>query len=332
MGHLDAIIGQDQAVGMLKKRLETGLISHAYLFVGPAGVGKQTTAQAFVRDLLAREDQAASVYLQEGMHPDLLEITIPENRTRISKEQISRDMIPWLAMRPYRAKHRVVLISDSHLLSLEAANALLKTLEEPPDYAIVIMVADQAELLETIVSRCQLVRFYPWPQTTIVSWLTSQGVSPEQAQRAAQLGQGSVGEAWRFSQENQWEARQDTALALLRDLAGGQPIKILEAASRLEEDLELMSRLVETLLRDRLIMQHTDHESMLIFAENQESYKKLPSLDPERLRMTLNRVHQLRQHARFHVNRSLIGINMAYELLHLLQNRPPVKQLQTQRR
>lgn len=320
MAGFSSILGQDQAVAMLRHSLESGTISHAYLFTGPSGVGKQKTARAFINALLRQEDSQAEIYLREGLHPDLMEISVPENRTRISKEQISREMIPWLAVKPYRARHRIILIHDSHLMSTEAANALLKTLEEPPEYAVIILLTDSVEMLETIISRCQLLRFYPLNTGDIFSALTSQGISDQKASRAARLSQGSLGDAWRFCQEENWEAKWSAALNLLVGLNTGEPIKVLEAAAHIEEDLELITRLVEIILRDRLISQYTDQEEMLIFPENQEIFDKLPDLTPEQVRGGLERVNQLQRYSRYHVNRSLISINIAYEWLNLLQN------------
>lgn len=319
MAGFTSIVGQDQATAMLQRSLDSGIISHAYLYMGPPGVGKQKTARTFINLLLEQEDSEAGIYLRQGIHPDLMEISIPENRTRISKEQISKEMIPWLAMKPYRAKHRIVLIHDSHLLSMEAANALLKTLEEPPEHALLILLNDSTEMLETILSRCQLLRFYPLGAQPIETILISQGIDPEQASRAARLSQGSLGDALLFSQEENWPERWQETLALLEGLSSGEPIKVLEAAARVEKELELNVRLVETILRDRMILQYSNQEDLLLFPENQDIYGQIPHLNPEQVRNGWERVNQLKNYSRFHVNRSLIAVNIAYEWLHILQ-------------
>jgi DNA polymerase-3 subunit delta' len=319
MAGFSSIIGQDQATAMLQHSLDSGIISHAYLFIGPPGVGKQKTARTFIDLLLKQEDSEAGIYLREGIHPDLMEIRIPENRTRISKEQISGEMIPWLAMKPYRAKHRIVLIHDSHLMSVEAANALLKTLEEPPEYALLILLNDTSEMLETIVSRCQLLRFYPLESQEIEKILIDQGVDAQQASRAARLSQGSLGDAWLFSQEENWPERWHQTLRLLQGLSSGETIKVLEAAALMEKELELNVRLMETIIRDRLILQYSDQDNMLLFPENKDMYKQIPPLNPEQVRRGWERISQIKNYSRYHVNRSLIAVNIAYEWLHLLQ-------------
>lgn len=333
MADFSSIIGQDQAVALLQSSLDSGIISHAYLFMGPPGVGKEKTARTFAHLLLQQEDPAAEIYLREGIHPDLMEISLPENRTRISKEQVSQEMIPWLAMKPYRAVHRLVLIHDSHLMSLEAANALLKTLEEPPEYALIILLSDTSEILETIVSRCQLLHFYPLGVPEIESVLLSRGVEPELASRAARISQGSLGEALQFCEEKDWPGRWQKALTLLQGLSSGEPVKVLEAASLMEEDLELNVRLVETIIRDRLILQYSDQDNVLLFPESKDIYRQLPRLHPQQVLRGWERINRLKRYSRYHVNRSLIAINIAYEWLHLLQHHvSPSQGTRTQRR
>lgn len=319
MADFASIIGQDQATALLQRSLDSGVISHAYLFMGPPGVGKQTTARIFAHLLLQQEDPAAEIYLREGIHPDLMEISLPENRTRISKEQISQDMIPWLAIKPYRARHRIVLIHDSHLMSLEAANALLKTLEEPPEYALIILLSDTAEILETIVSRCQLVNFNTLGAGEIESVLLSRGVEPQLASRVARISQGSLGEALQFCEEKDWSSCWQKALNLIQGLSSGEPVKVLEAASMMEEDLELNVRLVETIIRDRLILQYSDQDNVLVFPESKNIYRQLPRLNPQQVLRGWERINRIKRYSRYHVNRSLIAINIAYEWLHLLQ-------------
>jgi hypothetical protein len=164
-----------------------------------------------------------------------------------------------------------------------------------------------------------LLRFYPLWVQQIGGILSSQGVDSEQASRAARLSQGSLGDALLFSQEENWPERWQETFALLEGLSSGEPIKVLEAAARVEKELELNVRLVETILRDRMILQYSDQEELLLFPENQDLYGQIPHLDPEQVRNGWERVNQLRNYSRFHVNRSLIAVNIAYEWLHLLQ-------------
>jgi DNA polymerase-3 subunit delta' len=138
---------QPEAKRLLGAALSEGP-AHAYLFHGPHGVGKRSFARAFGRGLLGTERQ---------VHPDLYELEALGEMIRIDAiRELRRD----LHMRPFEADRRVYLVHDAHLLNEDAADALLKDLEEPPSYAVIVLVADDlGPIPETIRSRCQLVPF-----------------------------------------------------------------------------------------------------------------------------------------------------------------------------
>jgi DNA polymerase-3 subunit delta' len=138
---------QAEAKRLLDAALQEGP-AHAYLFHGPHGVGKRDFARAFARELLATTRE---------VHPDLYELEALGEMIRIDAiRELRRD----LHMRPFEADRRVYLINDAHLMNEDAADALLKDLEEPPAYAVIVLVADDlGPIPETIRSRCQLVPF-----------------------------------------------------------------------------------------------------------------------------------------------------------------------------
>jgi DNA polymerase III subunit delta' len=147
----DSIPEQDEAKRLLGAALTEGA-AHAYLFHGPAGVGKRATAVAFASALLGGDPR-----VERRSHPDLYVLEPLGDQIRIDAvRQMRRD----LHMRPFEAQRRVYLVFGAHLLNDEAADALLKDLEEPPDYAVIVLVADEVgPLPETIRSRCQAVGF-----------------------------------------------------------------------------------------------------------------------------------------------------------------------------
>ena len=147
----DEIVEQAEAKRLLQAGLDEGP-AHAYLFHGPAGVGKRKAAIAFAGALLGDRGR-----VERRAHPDLYVLEPLGDQIRIDEiRTLRRD----LHMRPFEASRRVYLIVSAHLLNTEAADALLKDLEEPPDYAVIVLLADElGPLPETIRSRCQLVPF-----------------------------------------------------------------------------------------------------------------------------------------------------------------------------
>ena len=233
LGLFSDIIGQEMAVALLTRALEQGA-SHAYLFSGPPGVGKTNAALAFAAGLACPDGGCGTCAtcrrVQEGLHPDV-RIIAPEGNT-IRLEQITDheghragDEMPVVqdaARRPYEigARAKVFIISDADSLGIEAGNALLKTLEEPPSYVYFILVTDRPErLLPTIASRCQLVAFSPVPARAIAADLSTRwGVKPEEALLVARVAGGNLSYARELATSDGARRQRDVLLDLARDL------------------------------------------------------------------------------------------------------------------
>lgn len=312
MNYFAAIRGHDINLSLLRKALDIQRVSHAYLFLGPSGIGKMLTARAFASHLIASGDPEAQLFLEQGMHPDLLIIEKQDNRSLLSIEQITRDMEPWLALKPFRSGFRVVIIRDAQLLSEPAGNALLKVLEEPPPYAVIMLVADETNLLETITSRCQLLRFFPVSEESVVSCLIEQGIDPETARRAAQLGQGSVGRSWHFASEEEFSHLWDDARRMVNDLGQGKPVQVFLSAERMETHPELLSTMLETILRDIYIYRLLENPALLLIPENLNLARAFSRTDPRRIMKQIQVISRLRRHYRQNVNALLLNINVAY--------------------
>ncbi len=201
--HLDVfkdIVGQNKAVSFLENILEHGTASHAYLFTGPDGVGKRTAAISVAAALNCAHDGCGScpvcVKIRNGAHPDVESIRPAGNSLKI--DQI-RGIGQSIGLRPFEGARKVYIIEDAHLMTVEAANALLKNLEEPPPYVAFILTAPGADsLLPTIQSRCQEVVFRAVPPRFIQTLLLAEGAAADEAEIAMALSGGSVGKAKRI--------------------------------------------------------------------------------------------------------------------------------------
>jgi DNA polymerase-3 subunit delta' len=202
-----SVRGHDRIVEALRANLRSGRFHHAFLFVGPEGVGKRTFARTLARALLCERNPEAlldpcgtcpgCVQVEAGTHPDLLEVARPEDRQELPIRVI-RDLCAEFGLKPARGSRKVAIVDDVDDMNDEAANAFLKTLEEPPPGAVLILIGTSAELqLETIVSRCQVIRFEPLPEPLLADLLLEKGVAadPDDAARLAALGEGSMSRA-----------------------------------------------------------------------------------------------------------------------------------------
>ena len=206
-------VGHDKALSVLQRGLESDRLSHSYLIAGPAQVGKTTLALDLAR---AVNCVAESVPCGEcdqcrritaNLHPDVRIIGLEPARsgrlrTQISIEQM-RDLQRDTSLLPFEGQFRVLIIESAELLSEEAANSLLKTLEEPPERVMLILLAsDAGALLPTIVSRCRLIQLRPVAASKIADFLTSRkGVSPDKAQEIAGAASGRFGWAVRAADD-----------------------------------------------------------------------------------------------------------------------------------
>ncbi len=161
MSFKNAIIGNEQIANMLEKSYKLGKLSHAYLFDGPEHIGKKTLALAFCK-LILNDDRKN---IEEN--PDLIILRPDENKKQIMIEQI-RDLQKKLSLFPYSAKYKAVIIEQADMMSKSAANSILKTLEEPCDTTILILLtSNSGNLLDTIKSRCQILKFLPIKRKTL---------------------------------------------------------------------------------------------------------------------------------------------------------------------
>src|SRR5437868_2435966 len=184
----EEVIGQDHVTQTLQKAIKSGRISHAYLFTGPRGVGKTTVARILAREVNNFQFDGESANL------DIIEIDAASNR-RIDEIRDLRDRV---RITPVSGRYKVYIIDEVHMLTKEAFNALLKTLEEPPAHIIFILATTEAHKLpDTIISRTQRFEFKPIPVSKAVSQLASIAkqekieISPEAIELLAAFGNGS---------------------------------------------------------------------------------------------------------------------------------------------
>ncbi len=239
------ILGHETAINFLNNHAKPGKTRHAYLITGPDGVGRETLALAFAKALNCQNPPAEGEFcgkclacrqIDEQRYPDLLIVRVVEGSKDLKIDQI-REMQQTLALAPYQSPFRMVLIPDFQHATIGASNALLKSLEEPPSRALLILTADAKEsLLETIASRCEVLRLRPSSITTLESYLRDEiALSPARAKRLAHLAGGRVGTALSFNSDQDLLDAYDEALTDLGDLLNSRLRERLQYVERLQQ-------------------------------------------------------------------------------------------------
>ena len=248
MESFETLPEQEEAKGLLTAALAESP-AHAYLFHGPPGSGKRRAALLFAAAILGDRDRVL-----RRAHPDLYVLEPLGDQIRIDPiRELRRD----LHMRPFEADRRVYVVAGAHLMNEDAADALLKDLEEPPSYAVVVLVADElGPLPETIRSRCQHVRFRRLSQRAVKAHLAARGLEGERLEVAARVAGGRLDRAQRLLDDDAAAARR-TVLDLAR-------------AAYLEPyfDITAAADAVETLARKRGAKARAATEASALEGEN----------------------------------------------------------------
>ena len=249
------IAGNEPIKAYLQKALAENRLPQTLLFSGPEGIGKSLFAKAVAARLL----NADPLRIAKENHPDL-HIVRPEGKSGVHAIDTLREMIEKGRSAPFEAPAHFFLIEDAHRMQPAAANALLKTLEEPgPDTTFVLLSSSPREMLPTILSRCAHLPFQPLPETTVAALLQAKGYDP----RFAKISSGSIGQALEIASCPEIEEQRQILFQILRQKPSYPELsKQLEKIDELlekEEDPVRLSRRVEHLFSLLLLWNRDQH-------------------------------------------------------------------------
>jgi DNA polymerase III subunit delta' len=254
------IVGHDQAVSVLRRSITSDLLSHAYIFTGTPGVGKRTLAMAFAMTLNCEAEPPEGSELPDvpcgycsscsrilrGEHPDVTEINLETQAAMLAEEGSKRapakelridsirELQRTVGLSPYSGRWKVYIIGDAQKMNEEAANCLLKTLEEPPPHTILILLApDEASVLPTIFSRCMHIPLRLLPRTLVASSLEKEWrAEPEHAEHLAALSGGRLGWAVSMLRDRNKLEHRSRALEDIAVLSGSTILDRVNAAAK----------------------------------------------------------------------------------------------------
>ena len=281
MNTFSEIIGQEIVVSHLQNALRTGGVSHAYILNGAKGSGRHMIARSFSATLLCENPRQAGdriepcgeclscIQTAAGSNPDLITLE-REKENSIGVGDIRR-MRADVQIKPYSAEHKIYIIPDAEKMTPAAQNALLKTLEEPPSYAVILLLADgTGSFLPTIMSRCITLPLRPVPEKAVEDCLKERfGAKEDRARLCARFSGGSIGRAALLLENENFANLREKTILLLQKIEKTNAAQLASFAKETvtEEETRDLIDLILTWNRDLLVCRSTHSTENLIFTD-----------------------------------------------------------------
>lgn len=318
------IIGHEEIINNLKKSIKNNKVSHAYLIVGEDDSGKLTLAKAFAMALQCTNiDPNANIedidacgvcnsckQFMSDNHPDVVYVQMTKNKFSIGiddiREQVNEDII----IKPYSSRYKIYIIDKAESLSEEAQNGLLKTLEEPPEYAIIILLSNNLErILETVQSRSVYLNIRAVDKKLIKGYLMSEYKVPDyKAELNATFAQGNVGKAINFALNESFEDTIEEVVKVLEKINSFDNNEIIETAKNLTKDKD-RNNVIDVLdlmflwYRDVLIYKVTKNPNLILYKEKLNDISEQgKTVSFEEIQKILNSIEETKGKIKMNVN------------------------------
>ena len=318
------IVGHKKQLEALRRSLSGNRLHHAYLFVGPDGVGKKTVALSLAAAIHCAEKDddfcgqcKVCLSVSHGHHPDVWTVAPQTGKRELTIHQI-RELHRRLEFRSFSGKGKVVVIDSAHLMNYPTQNAFLKTLEEPPGDSLLILVANSAgALLPTLRSRCLSLSFASLPLDDMANVLASRrGLPLEEARTLAALAMGSLGEALTYDPQDLSRQRAKW-LEGLSSLSRWDPAGSIALAEELAGDREKLTAFLDWLqgwYRDALICQVTGSTSGVRNIDMEEQVRVAASCPVGKILLAMSQVRKAAERVKRNYNRRLVLEELLFKL------------------
>lgn len=318
MGGFETIVGHEDVIGHLQNAIRAGKISHAYIFSGESGSGKKLMAYTFAMTLQC-EEQGTDPCLKcdsckralTKNHPDIIGIT-HEKPNIISIEEIRHQIVEDVQVKPYYGPYKIYIVNDADKMTPQAQNALLKTIEEPPEYAVILLLTGNIDgMLPTILSRCVRLDLRALPDDLVKNYLMERLHIPDyQAEVDASFAQGNIGKAEQAATSEEFAEMTRKALQLLRYVNEMEVFDLVDAMKELAPDKENIYDYLDLFLlwfRDVLMFKATRDVDHLVFKQEINLIKdQARERSYEGLEKILDAIEKAKTRLRANVNFDLV--------------------------
>jgi len=278
------IIGHTGIINHLQNAIRTGKVSHAYIFHGEEGMGKKTLAMSFAKALQCQDKGInpcnkckSCIQAESGNHPDIIWIT--HEKASIGVDDIRTQINADIKIKPYQSRYKIYIIDSADKMTESAQNALLKTIEEPPDYAIILLLSCNAsQLLPTILSRCVILNLKPINKQLIKEFLMMKHHIPDyKAEVAAGFSGGNVGKAINYASSEEFDTRKEDILHILRYIDEMELHEIISGIKTISDNKSYIFDYIDIMLlwfRDVLMLKATNDPNLLLFKDEYQIIRK----------------------------------------------------------
>ena len=322
------IIGQEDGIRLLKNAVKSGNHSHAYIFSGEKGSGKMMLAEAFAMMLLCenpgedacQECHSCKQALSKN-NPDIIYVTREDGKANLSVDVVREKIINDVAIRPFNSKYKIYIVDEAEKMNQQAMNAILKTIEEPPEYAVIILLtSNHNSFLQTILSRCVLIQMKSVNTESIKRLLQAKYETVDyQANMVATFAQGNVGKAIALTTDSRFIEIKDKVVGLCKRAGRMDEAQIDDEVKDIKKEndddkdiaedekyqgfMEQMLELITLWFKDVLLYKATLNDNLLLFKEDSfEIHEQASRCSYSGLNEIFNTISQTRARLNANVN------------------------------
>lgn len=278
------VVGHESIIGHFKSSIEQGKVAHAYLIHGEKGTGKKMLAGLFAKTLQCEAGGTdpcgtcrSCIQCDSGNQPDIIWVT-HEKPTVISvddiREQVNNDII----IKPYSSRYKIYIIPEAELMNPQAQNALLKTIEEPPEYAIIMLLTNNLDkMLPTILSRCITLNLKPIGELDMMEYLSRMGIPQAKAKFCVGFAFGNLGKAVRLATSEEYNEIKHDCVQILKDINRMEIYDLIDAVKKMSKyKLDIYDYLDIMMMwyRDILMLKVSGSPDKLLFKEEYATLKQ----------------------------------------------------------
>lgn len=278
------VVGHESIIGHFKSSIEQGKVAHAYLIHGEKGTGKKMLAGLFAKTLQCEAGGTdpcgtcrSCIQCDSGNQPDIIWVT-HEKPTVISvddiREQVNNDII----VKPYSSRYKIYIIPEAELMNPQAQNALLKTIEEPPEYAVIMLLTNNLDkMLPTILSRCITLNLKPVGELDMMEYLSRMGVPQAKAKFCVGFAFGNLGKAVRLATSEEYNEIKHDCVQILKDINRMEIYDLIDAVKKMSKyKLDIYDYLDIMMMwyRDILMLKVSGSPDKLLFKEEYATLKQ----------------------------------------------------------